>query len=342
MKSIFWTYLATAVIALTTPVTTANASEAESSTDCGVISPVVNFDELSMDLKGCSANDGISFPDGSFVEIPSPGQALASSRLLAFGVEQEAIVWRNPDGTIGASYQGEVKGFSAQVPQTQNLLSGMLVDGGLNGITDAGCYSNSYSEHLWKHSEVYNWWYSPSGESSTRALARAKDAVDQWRFPKNRCNLDTFQTNFKASFMGVTDTSSSLSKANGCYGSKDAKNIISWGELPTGTLGRTCTEYNVASGMIIETDIRLNLSMAQNQFFDLADSTLCGVGDYLLVTTLAHEVGHAIGLGHAAETASQLMSPFSPQCTVDFIGLAPGDYLGLKQHYGVRGLYEAI
>ncbi len=338
----FATYLAIAVIALTATGPMANASEVEHSANCGIVSPVLIFEELSMDLKVCNANYGITFPDGTFMEIPSPGQAVASSRLLAFGVEQEAIVWQNPDGTVGASYQGEVKGFSAQVTQTQNLLNGMLVDGGQNEITDVGCYSNSYSEHLWKHSQVYNWWYSPAGESSTQALARAKDAVDQWRFPKNRCNLESFQTNFKASFMGVTDTSSSLSKANGCYGSKDAKNIISWGQLPYSTLGLTCTAYNVSSGMIIETDIRLNLDMAQTQFFDLPDSTLCGVGDYLLVTTIAHEVGHALGLGHAGEAASQLMSPFSPECTRDFIGLAPGDYLGLKQHYGVRGLYEAL
>lgn len=318
-------------------------AHADASVSCESDKTTIAFSNISKIEEPCHFVKAIVFIDGIEINVPGLGQSLVQADLLTSGIEQEKVVWQNLDGTIGASYLGEVKGFAIDQVTAANLLSGQLVDGGGSGTSDPGCASTSFQEHGYRHSEAYNWWYKSAGESSAVALARVKEAVDQWRFPKNRCNLESFATNFKASFMGSTGTNSTMTLSGGCSTQTDNKNLISWGALPEDTLGRTCTLVDNYLGLIIETDIRLKLfSSTAQSFFDLPDTSICGIGDYLLVTTVAHEVGHAIGLAHADLSAHQLMSPNSPECIHDVVGLAPGDYLGLKQHYGVKGLYEAV
>jgi hypothetical protein len=320
-----------------------STAQADGSVSCDSDKSTIDFSNLSKIEEPCHFVRVIVFSDGIEMNVPDLGQTLVQADLLTSGIEQEKVVWQNLDGTIGASYLGEVNGFAMNQVTEANLFGWSLVDGGGGAAPDPGCASTSFQENGYRHAEAYKWWYKSDGESSAVALARVKEAVDQWRFPKNRCNLESFATNFKASFMGSTGTNSTMTLPGGCSTQTDNKNLISWGALPADTLGRTCTLVDNYQGLIIETDIRLKLfSSTAQSFFDLSDTSICGIGDYLLVTTVAHEVGHAIGLAHADQSSYQLMSPNSPECIHDFLGLAPGDYLGLKQHYGVKGLYEAV
>jgi len=331
----------TAILAVIIPcnMQLATANEMPS---CEINSVAIPYLDIESIQRNCSVKiNSINFGDGVLLEVPEAGTVLDYEALATDGSEKQFSIWQNIDGSIGLSNEGTELGAPISNSDAHKYTLGTIINDTLEN-TDGGCAYQNYVTHTYKFSTGYSWWYNSLNESSPRALERVQDAVDQWRFPVNRCTMATFVTNFKATYMGLTTTASNqVSSDAKCYGNSDNKNVISWGVLPHGTLGATCTRRDLSGFSILETDIKLNTRLA-NSFYDYASTYSCGIGDYLLVTTVAHEVGHAIGLAHAPDGTHQLMSPYGTECTYDFVGLGPGDYLGLMRHYGVSTLYEAV
>lgn len=326
------------ILLVAAPATLTSASSADI---CMETKKIVRFSELSMDDQSCSEIAFIDFGDHVLLSVPSPDQLLVMSDLEIGGSETEFLVWNSATQGVKASKVSSTSPLQDSWYKS-DLITMPLIDSGW-GSVDSSCSNSSYTLGLGKLTSGYSWWYNPLGQSSSRSLARIQEAVNQWKFPKNRCTLESFDPNFTASYMGASTTLSNLATYSGCAGSPDWKNSISWGVLPTNVLGRTCKLIGLSSGQIQEADIRLAQFDIQSQlFYDYPDPTQCGVGDYLLLTTVAHEVGHALGLAHSAEQSGQLMAPRAPACIHEFVGLGPGDYSGFKQLYAERGLYEAI
>jgi len=319
------------------------AASAIEITGClGVDSPLEVMD-LNHQDDSCIDNLGsVIFQNGVILSMPNVGEETMFVGLTSDGIENQIRIWRNAQGLVGAEENQTFYGEAYNVAEPYNSNIAPAINDSL-GNTDLGCLSQSYSPSPWRHYSVFSWWYNPLNESSIRALDRIKAAMNLWRFPTNRCTGESFATNFQAAYQGLTSSTSSLISASGeyCKTNFDGKNVISWGKLPSRFLGGTCVRRDYLDNVILETDIRLSVDYT-GSFFDYSSTYQCGIGDYLLVNVAAHEIGHAIGFEHSSADYHQLMSPNATECTHDFVGLAPGDYLGLQQKYGVLNDYQAV
>lgn len=82
----------------------------------------------------------------------------------------------------------------------------------------------------------------------------------------------------------------------------DGQNTIKFEPLPGVILGQTCTVWNVSQGAnarLVEFDMQLD---ADANLWSGADQPQAG--KYDLASTILHELGHAAGLGHSAQSTA--------------------------------------
>ncbi len=104
--------------------------------------------------------------------------------------------------------------------------------------------------------------------------------------------------------------------ADSCWDDGSCNNAYDcWNHEP-GSIGVTTTTYDVRTGRIFDADIELN---AANFKFSTADSPVCAPPDLTqscvatdVQNTVTHEVGHLVGLDHAASTESTMSAKATP------------------------------
>lgn len=109
----------------------------------------------------------------------------------------------------------------------------------------------------------------------------------------------------------------------------DGHNTIKFEPLPGLTLGQTCTVWNVAAGAsakLVEFDMQLDADVTTWSATDQPQA-----GRYDIASTILHELGHAAGLGHSAQSTS-VMYPTLPAATAKR-SLTADDISGLQAAY---------
>lgn len=107
-----------------------------------------------------------------------------------------------------------------------------------------------------------------------------------------------------------------------------------WGEYDEAELGHTITLSNTRTGEILEARIELN----GNHVFALHGQAC--TGEFDVTTVVAHEFGHAAGLGHSSE-AGALMTA-TRRMGVHQHELSPDDRAGFCEIYPVEPVEEVI
>jgi hypothetical protein len=161
---------------------------------------------------------------------------------------------------------------------------------------------------------------APSRLSKSAVVQVLKNAFSNVTNANNDCGLAVTLT-ASASYLGTT------SRTAKC-GTSDGHNVVSFRDLPSGTLARTC--WWSIGGRLVEADIQINKSKAWALSMGSCNR------QPLLEATMTHEVGHAFGLGHVSESdhGRLTMSPrLDGLCNNAESTLGLGDILGLKQLY---------
>lgn len=121
-----------------------------------------------------------------------------------------------------------------------------------------------------------------------------------------------------------------ISSTNTCT-TADGLNVIDFGGLTGGTLGLTCTWYT-GSGVPVQADVRIDTSDRSW----VTTTTGCSGASYDLRSVMTHELGHVLGLDHAAENGGSdlTMSPNITNCNASARTLGAGDLTGIYVKHG--------
>ena len=216
-------------------------------------------------------------------------------------------------------------GASAPTGRGANAVSGML------SATSAGaCSDGTYSVASSKWKKSYNWQFDAAttpGNLSVSAVESAlQTAVNRMTTGFNNCGLAD-QISATASYAGRTSLFPNINSSGACL-SPDGRSEIGFGSLPSGTVGMTCW-WSVA-GEIVESDV----VFSKNVKWYLSKPASCSA-QWSLYATAAHELGHAFGLNHVAETThgSLTMAPKIMACQSGEATLGLGDVRGLEALY---------
>lgn len=186
------------------------------------------------------------------------------------------------------------------------------------------CADTAYNLTGPRWQETLKWTFNarstPSRLRRSAVVGALKRAFSNVTNANNDCGLALTLT-ASASYIGTTTRSAKC-------GSYDGHNVISFRELPSGTMARAC--WWSINGRMVEADIQIN----KNKPWALSLASCRR--QPLLEATMTHEIGHAFGLGHVAESGHGrlTMSPvLDGLCNNNESTLGLGDVLGLKQLY---------
>jgi hypothetical protein len=161
---------------------------------------------------------------------------------------------------------------------------------------------------------------TPSRLSRSAVREVLKKAFSNVTNGRNDCGLSV-ALDISAPYLGTTTRSAKCD-------SSDGHNVISFRDLPSGTMARTC--WWSINGRLIEADIQINKSKA----WSLSKAT-CN-RQPLLEATMTHEIGHAFGLDHVTESAHgrlTMSTVMDGLCNNAESTLGLGDILALERLY---------
>jgi hypothetical protein len=198
------------------------------------------------------------------------------------------------------------------------------------------CKDGAYklSGFAWKR--PYEWWFragsTPSSLGATRAESTLRWAASTISSGRNDCGMSD-RISAAHAYKGRTTRGTNVvsTKTSVTCGSRDGFNVVAFGVLPERYLGVACYWYD-ADGAL-EADVKLNDHY--HRWFAGTKVPAGCTSAYSLAGVAVHELGHAFGLGHVAETthANLTMSTMTGPCSVGPGTLGRGDVLGLRARY---------
>lgn len=189
----------------------------------------------------------------------------------------------------------------------------------------SACSDSAYKLEGASWQGTLNWYFKASSTPAYLTSPGVQGVIEQAfgnvTRARNDCGLGD-NVSATSAFKGTT------TRGPNCR-SNDGYNVVGFGSLPANTLAVTC--YWFMGKKMVEADIKINKTI----LWALALPGCTG-SRTILESTLTHEVGHAFGLDHVAEsTHRQLtMSPvINGVCENSEATLGLGDVKGLEALY---------
>jgi hypothetical protein len=193
------------------------------------------------------------------------------------------------------------------------------------------CTDTAYSTYSSKWTSQYNWYIKtssfPDEIHTDNGVSGLKSAVANITHADNNCGMGD-NVGATGSYKGSTDTGTNVNSSGGCA-SRDSKNVVGFGTLPSTMLALTC--WWASGGSMLEADIRMNKA----SFLWVVNIGSNCVNKFSVQAVGTHEFGHAFGMAHVDEGAhgALTMSPTIRACQGSENTLGKGDVLGLQSKY---------
>lgn len=277
-----------------------------------------------LDLERCPLEKKAIVDNGVGTVLPDPGEGVYVHATYVTG-NQELMVTRYRDGTVGLEHVGD---------ETEGARTGF----GTTATGPGQCADRAYTDRDIRVDWTLSWYYNkPSipGELATRSAVRAirRGGANITRV-RDACGFRD-RVPHGLSFKGKTAARAGLDP-NGRCTTNDNKTVVSFGSLPNGALGVTCTHFNPRDNgynSVRESDIKLN---SRHFHWTTRPKAPSCRRKYDVESTVTHERGHTFGLGEVSEGShgNLTMSERSNgPCQKSERTLGRGDARGLNDKY---------
>ncbi|MFC7406488.1 matrixin family metalloprotease [Georgenia alba] len=322
---------------------TAETSAAPDCPETGVVTieaVVDGLDALDCDLAGTRLDAG-----GFGVPVPEAGETVTVSLLTDDGTSPSLELSVADDGLVTAVL--ETTGTTPLGRTVERLQAGAAPDRVevVDLSADASAHADDVSAQAVGRCRLtdnnrlsYRWttpatWRLnvervPNGVTRTQWTSATRNAVTTIENARNNCGMSVNPT-LDLRMPGTTAVDADIDGASNACTARDGRSVIDGGHLTGSVLGLTCAWSS--SGRVIEADVRIDRSERRW----VTSVSGCRGSRFHVGSTLAHELGHAVGLGHVTERGGSdlTMSPSMPPCNASSASLGRGDVLGLRSHY---------
>lgn len=258
--------------------------------------------------------------------VPPAGQAVMGEAMLTDGDTELFELRTAPDGAVILRHVGDERAHGASTA------------GGSGAGTGRACSDEEYSVTGYRDTGGHVWNYRAS--TTPRGLsigAVAQDLVNGFNAvtaSMNDCGLSD-DVDATQSYGGNTDSGSGIDHEGTCPAAGDQRYVADFGNLPSTMLARTCWRgMRTADGWweITEADTKIRSAAA---LFTGTVPPSCAGARFSIAAIMAHEVGHAFGMGHVDEKdhGDLTMSQVTPACSTAPYSLGLGDVRGLDLLY---------
>ncbi len=280
-----------------------------------------------VDLERCPAEEKVIVDNGIGTVMPDPGEGVYVHAMTVAG-GQELTVTRYRDGTVELDQVGDESDEAQTDPEMVAMASG-----------PSQCDDSEYTPRRVRVNWTLGWYYNkrttPSELSRKAAVRAIRKGGANITGVHDACGVRD-RVPHGLSYKGHTAARAGLDAGGKCT-TDDGKNVVSFGWLPDGALGVTCTHFNPKPNerydAVRESDIKLN---SRHFNWTTHPGNRSCKGRYDVESTVTHERGHTFGLGEVSESShgNLTMSERSNgPCQSSERSLGRGDARGLNSKY---------
>lgn len=256
--------------------------------------------------------------EGLVATPPPPGTSVWSETLYADGTTRQFMLHTTADGEVVFEELVDDR-ISAGPPEELLALD--------------PCSDDAYIHTGWRWDTKLRWYFhagsTPSELDVDAAEAAIEAATSNITGSHNSCGLAD-EVGASHEYLGRKSKAANINSSGDCLTS-DGVNVVSFGDLPTGTLATACVWFS--GGVAKEGDVQLN--KADHDWTTSPGSVSCSK-QFSVKAVMTHERGHTFGLGHVGESShgDLTMSPtINGPCQDSESTLGEGDVAGLRALY---------
>jgi hypothetical protein len=282
-------------------------------------------------LQTCGDPTGLplSFGQRGSMSIEIPEKGNTTSLYLTYlpgatGIDG-ASVSRFDDGSIGFhSSQDGVKTFGGDSKGLTQVRAAQDAAAPLSTLATK-CTSSSYVKEGFWQINSYDYYVNTSSFAAG-AQARIDAAANTVSGASDSCGLSG-TTGISKSDLGSTTTGVNMTAALSC-GTSDGKSVHKMGSVTVGAVAAATCVWSNGLGWVLNADTLYKNTLS---WWTSSMTTGC-FGMYDLQNVATHEIGHAFGLDHPADS-TQVMYASAALCDFGKRLLGSGDHAGLMAIY---------